>query len=92
MISENAILYDLLKMLYIHSVKKEAQQTEMTYFTTFAFLIWDSLLNKCVRLETVQNNHNSLKQSLPRGICSFSILNHLDRIKNNNACELTPIF
>ena len=28
MISEKAMLYDLLKMLYIHSAKKEAQQTE----------------------------------------------------------------
>ena len=43
MISENAILYDLLKMLYIHSAKKEAQQTELSQFTTFAFLFWDSL-------------------------------------------------
>ena len=43
MISENAILYDLLKMLYINSAKKEAQQIELSSFNTFAFLFWDSL-------------------------------------------------
>ena len=30
MISENAKLYDLLKMLYIHTAEKEAQQTELS--------------------------------------------------------------
>ena len=43
MISENAMLYDLLKMLYIHSTKKEALQTELSLFTTFAFIFWDGL-------------------------------------------------
>ena len=44
MISENAMLYDLLKMLYIHSTKRQAQPTELLLITTFVFLFWDSLL------------------------------------------------
>ena len=42
MLSENSVLYDLLKMLYLHSTKKQAQPTEWL-ITTFAFLFLDSL-------------------------------------------------
>ena len=48
MISENTVLYDLLKMVYIHLAKKEAQQTELKWFKTFALLFWDSLLRPYV--------------------------------------------
>ena len=38
------MVFDLLNMLYTHSAKKEAQQSELLSFTTFAFLFWDSLV------------------------------------------------
>ena len=59
MISENAMLYDLLKMLYIHSAKKEAQQTELSSFNNFAFLFWDSLKAYVTRVPTLVVLRNS---------------------------------
>ena len=43
MISENTMLNDHLKIFYLHLAEKEAQQTEFSYFITFAFLFWLSL-------------------------------------------------
>ena len=78
MISENAMLYDLLKMLYIYSGKKEARQTELSKFITFGFLFWDSLA--WVIIACTQ---------LPRDIrLTLAILMHWSRIPFPKYCPI----
>ena len=73
MISENAMLYDLLKMLYIHSAKKEAQQTELSSFNTFALLFWGQF--SCRRM--VKSTHNVQRQIIDTHIRKILFQNSL---------------
>ena len=73
MISENEMLYDLLKMLYINSAKKEAQQTELSSFNTFALLFWGQF--SCRRM--VKSTHNVQRQIIDTHIRKILFQNSL---------------